>query len=72
MRVLAEVEAAELAELDQPGDDHFDVHVGGVMAEVDEAVGLRPEFGGDDVECPSMYLKAGDDLRRAGRCRSAF
>ncbi len=34
---IVEVEAAELAELDQAGDDHLDIDVRGMVAEVDEA-----------------------------------
>ena len=41
---IVEVEAAELAELDQPRDDHLDVDVRRMVAEVDEAEGLRPEL----------------------------
>ena len=46
---VVEVEAAELAELDQPGDDHLDVDVRRVVAEVDQAVGLGAELRGDQV-----------------------
>ena len=43
------MEAAELAELDQPRDDHLDVHVRRMVAEVDEAEGLRAELLRDQV-----------------------
>ena len=46
---IVEMEAAELAELDQPRDDHLDIDVRRVVAEVDQAIGLRPQFLGDDV-----------------------
>ena len=34
---IVEVEAAELVELDQPRDDHLDVGVRRVVAEIDQA-----------------------------------
>ena len=43
---IVEVEAAELPELDQPRDDHLDVDVGRMVAEVDEAKGLGAELAG--------------------------
>ena len=46
---VVEVEAAELAELDQPRDDHLDVDVRRVVAEVDEAEGLRAELAARQV-----------------------
>ena len=51
---IVEVEAAELAELDQPRDDHLDVDVRRMVAEVDEAEGLRPELRARSGSwCPS-------------------
>ena len=38
------MEAAELAEAHQPGDDLLDVDVRRVVAEVDQALRLRPEL----------------------------
>src|SRR6266700_6033918 len=38
------MEARELPEANEPGDDLLDVHVRRMMTEVDEAMGLGPEF----------------------------
>ena len=38
------MEAGELAEADQAGDDLLDVGVGRVVAEIDQALGLGPQF----------------------------
>ncbi len=46
---VVEVEAAEFAKADQAGDDLFDVHVGRVVAQIDQTFGLWPQFGGDQV-----------------------
>jgi hypothetical protein len=40
---IVEMESAEAARMDQPRDDHLDVHIGRVMPEVDQAERLRAE-----------------------------
>ena len=46
---IVEVEAAEFLELDQPRDDHLDVGVRRVVAEVDQAIRPAAERVGDQV-----------------------
>ncbi len=60
---IVEVEAAELAELDQTGDDHLDIGVGRMMAEVDQAVRLGSKRLGDQVVGAPVL----DDGRIEGR-----
>ena len=50
---VVEVEAAELAEAGEAGDDLLDVDGRRVVAEVDQALGLRPEvLGGETAAAP--------------------
>ena len=53
---VVEMEAAQLPGLDQPGDDHLDVHVRGVVAQVDQTLRLRPQrLRGHQAGAPVLH-----------------
>src|SRR3972149_2530394 len=56
---VIKVKPAQFSALDQPRDDKLDIHIGGMMAEVDQAQRLRPKLGRRKVCRPPII----DDSR---------
>src|SRR5438105_4511371 len=57
------MKARQFAELNQPPDDHLNVHVGRVMAQIDEAERLRPQLARAVIARPPIV----DDHRIKSR-----
>jgi len=60
---VVEMEAAELAELDQPGNDHLDVDVRRVVAEIDKTECPFAKLPGDEVICAPVLNDRGVEGR---------
>src|SRR5437660_6869682 len=56
------MKASQFAELNQPRDDHLDVHVGRVVAQINEADRFRPKLAGAVIARPPIV-----DYRRIER-----